>query len=120
MFKKLVKGFKVFCRVVSFPIVYPILEINYQLNKKRNIKMLEHYSSIFPVTIVKDRYNGSYSGGMYIAFNLDHYRIPNEVDDGDIECMKYWVWVKNTYQKVGVGSTPNDAYNDLIKKLNQE
>ena len=29
-------------------------------------------NEMYPLTIIKDRYNGTYSGGMYLAFNLEY------------------------------------------------
>lgn len=31
---------------------------------------------IYPLTIISDRYTGAYSGGEYLAFNLDFDEIP--------------------------------------------
>lgn len=117
MFKKVLKAVYSFFRLLGYSIVYPFLEIGYHLKKKRLKKNSANFTSIHPVTIVKDRYNGSYSGGMYLAFNLDHYDLPDEIDDGDVDCMNFWVLVKHTNDIVGIGATPNDAFNNLLKKL---
>lgn len=31
---------------------------------------------LYPLTIIKDRYSGVYSGGKWLAFNLDPEEIP--------------------------------------------
>lgn len=37
----------------------------------------------YPTTIVRDRYNGTYSGAEWLAFPLDYWNVPDEVDGGD-------------------------------------
>ena len=49
-------------------------------------KKYNKYEDIYPLTIIPDRYNGAYSGGKWLAFDQYHYNIPDEVDDGDVEC----------------------------------
>lgn len=65
---------------------------------------------MYPITIVKDRYGGTYSGGAFLAFNLPCEEIPLEIDADDVTCYKFW---KNTKIKVGKGATPDEALNDL-------
>ena len=36
-------------------------------------------NNIYPLTIIRDRYCGSYSGGTYVAFNLESPEVPKEV-----------------------------------------
>ena len=65
---------------------------------------------MYPITIVKDRYGGTYSGGAFLAFNLSCEEIPLEIDADDVTCCKFW---KNTKIKVGKGATPDEALDDL-------
>jgi len=70
---------------------------------------------IYPVSIVKDRYGGVYSGGRYVAFHLHPEEIPEDAFGGDTEAYYFW---ENTRMPIGKGSTPNDAlYNlyDILK-----
>lgn len=69
---------------------------------------------IYPLTIISDRYNGTYSGGGYLAFNLYSDQIPEEVSGSDLECASFW---NNTQLIVGKGSTPENAHQDLFDKL---
>lgn len=69
---------------------------------------------IYPLTIVKDRYTGVYSGGLYTAWNLDPDEVPIEICCGDSECMSFWM---NNDILVGIGNTMQDAANDLERKL---
>lgn len=71
----------------------------------------------YPATIVNDRYSGTYSGGEWLAFPLDYWNVPDEVDGGDIECMLFW----DTYDGVvGKGNTPQGAMEDLIRKMGND
>lgn len=68
---------------------------------------------MYPVTILTDRYRGTYSGGGWLAFNLPPEEIPFEVAADDITCYKFW---RSTDILVGLGSTPDEALKDLENK----
>jgi len=68
---------------------------------------------IYPLTIIRDRYNGVYSGGKYLAFNLDIDEIPPEVIGNDVEARNFFYYTNIIY---GKGETIMDAVNDLIDK----
>jgi hypothetical protein len=72
---------------------------------------------VYPLTIVFDRYSGAYSGGVYTAWNLEAHRIPEEIDGGDVGCMKFWY---DNEISVGRGETAEKAVESLISKLKQE
>ena len=65
---------------------------------------------MYPITIVKDRYGGTYSGGAFLAFNLPCEEIPLEIDADDVTCYKFW---KDTKIEVGKGATPDEGLNNL-------
>ena len=77
-----------------------------------------HYEDIYPLTIIKDRYNGVYSGGAYTAWNLDHWDLPDGVDGCDPECSLFWDNEAKDYT-VGKGATIMDALKDLREKLKE-
>lgn len=83
------------------------------------------YEDIYPLTIIPDRYNGAFSGGKWTAFNMYYYNIPDEVDDGDMECCNFWnnqrELEKNgeNYFRIGIGNTIDEAMKDLLKKMNE-
>lgn len=64
----------------------------------------------YPVTVVKDRYGGCYSGGRWVAFPLDTSEIPKEVMGEDIECGEFW---DLNEEPVGIGHWAEDAVDDL-------
>ena len=68
----------------------------------------------YPLTIISDRYCGTYSRGYYTAWNLDPQCIPEGQDSDDCGCMDFWFENKIP---VGLGDTPEQAIEDLIKKL---
>lgn len=78
--------------------------------------MYKKPDEIFPVTIVCDRYGGTYSGGAWTAWQLDPWDVPAEVDESDPECCIFW---ENNTEPVGLGATPQDALQDLMHKLNE-
>ena len=72
---------------------------------------------IYPVTITTDRYNGAYSGGRWLAWNLYETELPESPYDQDIPCREFWSTFVGV---VGIGNTPNDAYEDLKNKLQEK
>lgn len=79
---------------------------------------IEAVNNIYPLTIVKDRYNGTYSKGKYLAFNLDPCDIDSEIGGSDTEEMNYWDIEKSSFL-VGKGDTIEKASIDLLVKLNE-
>lgn len=69
---------------------------------------------IYPLTLVFDRYCGTYSGGKWVAWNSYPECIPEGPDEDDVSCAEFWM--ENT-QVVGLGDTPDEAINDLRTKL---
>ncbi len=66
------------------------------------------------ITIITDRYQGLYSKAKFTAWNLDFDEIPTEINASDDVCSVFW---QNNKIVVGLGKTPNDAYEDLKYKL---
>lgn len=73
--------------------------------------MLDH---VYPLTVVRDRYAGIYSGAKYTAWNLECSEVPMEIRADDCTCA--WFWSGNR-TLVGFGDTPNDAEFDLYSKM---
>ena len=46
-------------------------------------------NELYPVTIVTDRYGGTYSKGGWLAFNLPPNELPSESDADDVTCYKF-------------------------------
>ncbi len=78
-------------------------------NMSPSEKLKDGYA-LYPVTIVADRYNGTYSGGSWLAFNLEADQIPKEVHGNDIECSDFH---SKTKLPIGIGSTPEEALENL-------
>lgn len=67
------------------------------------------FSPVYPLTILRDRYGGTYSGGAYTAWNCYYDDIPYGAE----------FWMYNVIP-VGRGATPNDAVIDLERRLANE
>lgn len=72
--------------------------------------------NIYPLTVVNDRYNGTYSGGEYTAWARYPEDIPEAVFGDDISCEKCF---RTTHRIYGCGATPNEAVIDLAKRLKE-
>ena len=63
-----------------------------------------------PTTIINDRYNGIYSGALWLAFPLEHYEAPREADGCYRACVSFW----DEYREpVGKGGSPEEAFENL-------
>lgn len=51
---------------------------------------MEKDFDIYPLTIVKDRYTGVYSGGEWTAWCCDADDVPPEIASGDLPCCSFW------------------------------
>ena len=69
---------------------------------------------IYPLTIINDRYMGTYSGGEFTAWNMAYYEIPTEPAEDNVTCMRFW---ETTKIPVGRGETPQKAVEDLRRRL---
>lgn len=76
-------------------------------------------NEIYPITIISDRYTGTYSGGKWTAWPLDPDNLPDGIFGGDIECAVAWRNLKEDRKRgklaFGVGNTPEGALSDLIR-----
>lgn len=78
---------------------------------------MKQYTEIYPLTILKDRYGGIYSGGKYLAFNKHHDEIPNNVYGDDIACCEFWEDFCDVY---GTGNTIENAIQELTEKIHDK
>ena len=70
----------------------------------------------YPTTIVADRYDGTYSHGKWLAFPIDYYDLPEDIDSGDLECGEFW---RKYPGPVGKGNTPQEAFDNLVEIINK-
>ena len=68
----------------------------------------------YPLTIVSDRYSGTYSGGFFTAWNLYADEMPEQISSDDNSCSYFF---EHTNIPYGRGVSPNDAAMDLVKRL---
>lgn len=79
------------------------------------------YHDVYPVTIITTRYCGTYEGGaLWVAFN-DHCdsEALHGAMGGDIQCSTFFE-VYERFKPIGRGQTPEEAYQDLARKLDEE
>ena len=78
------------------------------------------WQDIYPITIVQDRYGGTYSGAAFLCFGCEFYEIPEEVNGDDIESITFWdITNLKTYHAdlhIGKGETPDAALRDYVEK----
>ena len=78
---------------------------------------MKEVDEVYPVTIIDDRYGGCYSGGKYLAFNVEPWDVPKGVSwGGDVDCAEFWADEAPKYV-IGKGNTPNEAYRNLVEKI---
>lgn len=71
---------------------------------------------LYPITIIKDRYSGTYSGAKWLAFNMYEEDVGLlDVNGDDISCHDFWLQYADKYA-IGKGLTPNDALADLYSQ----
>lgn len=73
------------------------------------------YDRLEPVTIVPDRYSGTYSGGQWLAFPLPPSAVPADPFGTDTVAAAWWAGVAGL--PVGRGDTPDTAHADLVARL---
>lgn len=71
---------------------------------------------VYPLTVVLDRYGGTYSGGRFTARNLDFGEVPTAIASDDVSCYEFWL-INQIH--VGKGPTMDYAVADLISKINE-
>ena len=71
----------------------------------------------YPLTVIDDRYSGTYSKASYLAWPREFNEIEDEVCGSDPECMLYWDEFDDF---VGKGATIEDAVADLRRQFQEE
>lgn len=94
---------------------------------------------IYPLTITKDRYRGTYSGGEWTAWNCNADAVPSDISQDDVTCCDFWSRARDTKVKTktwgftyymegddeficpvfGVGDSIEMAVENLNKRLSE-
>jgi len=69
---------------------------------------------LYPIVIRQTRYSGLYEGGEWAAFPNVYTTLDNAAFGDDKSCSAYWC--SPAAKRVGLGSTPQEAYEDLIRR----
>ena len=87
------------------------------LKQELDLKYLKHWlEQKYPCTILRDRYSGTYSGGLFVAFPFSPNDIPAEADGSDIECALLYGREDIIF---GKGETPDQAYWNMVEKIRE-
>ena len=78
------------------------------------------FDSIYPLTIVSDRYFGLYSGGNFTAWNRNPSGIPEEISEDDVTCWEFWNIGEGKDMLCGKGQTVEEAVGNLYIALGRE
>jgi hypothetical protein len=74
--------------------------------------------ALFPVTVVKSRYQGTYEGDRWLAFPVGVEDLADSDYAGeDVECMCFFQECDARQLPIGRGFTPDRALADLRKRL---
>jgi bifunctional DNase/RNase len=84
--------------------------------KKVELEELEK-GNIYPVTVVMDRYQGTYSNAQWLAFNFDPSEVPEEIGGDDPTETIFWREHDDKKLPIGKGNTPDEAIADLKAKV---
>jgi len=77
-------------------------------------------ASEWPVTIIKDRYEGTYSRGQWTAWPVEPEEVPPAVSDDDCLCSDWWAANRERmHLPVGVGDSPQAAVEALRIEVRQ-
>jgi len=76
--------------------------------------------NLYPLTIITDRYRGTYSGAQYLAFPLLHTEVPPAVCGNDGDCLHFWQSEPNLNYFIGKGDTPHEAIANIIDKYDHQ
>lgn len=71
---------------------------------------------LFPLTIIRDPFDGKFSGGKYLAFNEGHNSISPYINETEDISGAWWKGESHNYI-IGVGETAEEAQADLYNKL---
>jgi hypothetical protein len=89
---------------------------SFQTLKKEFERKLEDFKNI---NVVKDRYCGTYSNGMWSAWPCENELIPGGISTDDVTCARTWAYLrserKNHNILFGIGDSPEEAMRDLIR-----
>lgn len=75
--------------------------------------------NFYPLCVLKDRYGGAYSGGIWTAWVNGIDYIPDGVFSDDVECMTTWRKLQGERKEgkaiYGVGNTSEEALRDIVR-----
>jgi len=67
----------------------------------------------YPVTTVWSRYGGAYEPGKWVAFPMYPDQLPPDWHADDVVCAEFF---RERRQDIGGGDSPQEAYDDLVRR----
>lgn len=74
-------------------------------------------NTLTEISVIPDRYHGTYSGGRFTAWQGSPDNIPAAVTADDTTCRLFWEHIRAEPVLIGIGETPEEATHDLESKL---
>jgi len=74
------------------------------------------------ITVINDRYCGTYSGAAFTAWDCSFEEIPSAISGNDDECDNFWAWQRANQGRVavGIGESEEAAKTDLLRNLEKQ
>jgi hypothetical protein len=73
----------------------------------------------WPLSVVADRYGGTYSRGEWSAWPLLPSEVPAAISGDDVEARQWWEAAATGSVVFGIGSSPEGAIADLKQKMSR-
>lgn len=67
----------------------------------------------YPCTVCASRYQGAYEGGLWVAFPVAYWDVPDAAFGCDLSAAAFWT----NADTVGRGATPDEAVQDMLRRL---
>lgn len=75
--------------------------------------MAAEHPRLYPVTVLRTRYGGTYEGGAWVALHAEPWGIPEDVMGDDGGCMEFFA---SCPYPIGRGADPGAAVADLERQ----
>lgn len=80
-------------------------------------KIKKWSDSQYPLTIVADRYSGTYSQGLFVAWPCHPEDVPYQSQSDDCSCADFWAQASGSGWLYGVGDSVGEAHFNLVDKF---
>lgn len=78
---------------------------------------IDDLDGLYPVTIFRARYGGSYEGSDWVALWADLEDFPDDAAGSDVECVAWYANADKHGAPLGRGASPDEALKDLCRSI---